>query len=193
MDLEKQYIRKKVLEQRKALSEADVTEKSSRILQGLSLLHSFQQSRLVMAYMDFRNEVMTAGIIAYCLSRGKRVVLPYCIQLTQGACSLEIYEIRDISRDVRIGTYGILEPDREKTRRLTAEVVEFVLVPGVAFDEKGFRIGYGAGYYDRFLESVPPHCVKAGLAFDLQVLPEVPAEDHDRRMDVVITESRIIY
>ena len=189
----KEEIRKTVLEKRKALTESEIVEKSGRILQGLSLLQAFRQSVLVLCYMDFRNEVRTSGIIDFCLARGQKVAVPRCITTPEGRCDLEIYEIREPAADVRAGAYGIREPDRDRTRRVSPAEVGFALVPGVAFDGNRRRIGYGAGYYDRFLRSVGPACVKAGLAFELQMADEIPSEAHDMSMDLIITERRIIF
>lgn len=186
-------IRKCILDKRKELSAEIVLEKSRRILKGLTLLDSYQNAGTVMCYMDFRNEVMTSEIIENCLALGKRVAIPCSVMTPEGHAGLRIYTINNPNCDVCPGKYGILEPDREKLEELRPEEIDMVLVPGVVFDINKFRIGYGAGYYDRFLKTVKNSCFKAGLAFDLQVVDEVPAGSHDMQMDVVVTESRIIY
>lgn len=186
-------IRKCILDKRAELPAEIVQEKSSLILKGLNLLESYRKSEVVMCYMDFRNEVMTSGIIENCLELGKKVVIPCPVVMPDGQNGLRIYEIKDLSCDVCAGKYGILEPNREKLAEIEPGTIDIVLVPGVVFDINRFRIGYGAGYYDRFLKTVRSDCFKAGLAFDVQVVDDVPVDSHDMQMDVIITESRIIY
>lgn len=186
-------IRNCILDKRKGLTTEIVQEKSQSILKGLTLLDSYQKAGIVMCYMDFRNEVMTSKIIENCLELGKRTVIPCSVVTPEGHAGLRIYEIKDPGCDVCPGKYGILEPDSKKLDEIRPEEIDMVLVPGVVFDINRFRVGYGAGYYDRFLKTVRKDCFKAGLAFDLQVVEEVPAGSHDIRMDVVVTESRIIY
>lgn len=186
-------IRKCVLDGRKALQDEAVKDKSSRILQGLLMLQSFQSSRVVMCYMNFRNEVMTSDIMENCFKQGKRVAIPCSVVMPSGDCGLMVYEIKDLTCDVCTGKYGILEPDVKKTQQISPGDIDIVLVPGVAFDMNRHRIGYGAGYYDRFLRSVKPNCFKAGLAFDLQIVDEIPSEEHDMQMDAIITENRIVF
>jgi 5-formyltetrahydrofolate cyclo-ligase len=90
------------------------------------------------------------------------------------------------------GVFGILEPRKESARIFNPEEIDLVIVPGVAFDEHRNRIGFGAGFYDRFLESVRPSCAKIGIAFEFQIYDEVPVEEHDIPLDLVITEKRTI-
>jgi 5-formyltetrahydrofolate cyclo-ligase len=157
------------------------------------MLQSFHDARLVMCYMDFRNEVMTSDIILNCLELGKKVAIPCSVVTPSGENMLTVYEIKDITCDVCDGMYGIREPDRRKVPQVDPKEIDIVLVPGVAYDLNRFRIGYGAGYYDRFLRTVRPGCFMAGLAFDLQIVDHIPSEGHDMQMDAIITESRIIF
>ncbi|NLD47053.1 MAG: 5-formyltetrahydrofolate cyclo-ligase, partial [Clostridiaceae bacterium] len=84
------------------------------------------------------------------------------------------------------------EPDKKLTTRINPDIIDFVIVPGVVFDIKRNRIGYGAGFYDAFLKRLDPRCFKAGIAFEFQVYQQVPVEPHDVPLDTVITEERFI-
>ena len=103
-----------------------------------------------------------------------------------------LHEVRDLDAELRPGTWGIPEPVPARNRLAAPDGIDFVLVPGLVFDPDGGRIGYGAGYYDRLLGSWPePLPPLVAAAFDLQIVPAVPVLAADRRVDLVVTESRI--
>lgn len=187
----KDIIREEVKFKRKNESVEGVRNKSLQITQRIVELDSFNASKTVMCYMDFKNEVMTGYLIEYCLKRGKRVVLPL-VDAVNGVKIIVPYEITDIEKDLKPGVFGILEPRKERARLVNAEEIDVVVVPGVAFDEKRNRIGYGAGFYDRFLKTVRPDCMKIGIAFEFQIYEAIPIEEHDMPLDLIITESRIM-
>src|SRR5262249_50098992 len=112
--------------------------------------------------------------------------------IDRAARRLALHQVRDLERDLRAGTWGIREPDPTRCQTVAPVAIDFVLVPGLAFDPDGGRVGYGAGYYDRLLgewpEPLPP---LVAAAFDLQVVPVVPMAATDHRVDLVVTESRI--
>lgn len=189
--MNKNETRKKILEVRGKLSEGELTEKSDAIFEKVLESSCFQSASLIMCYVDFRNEVKTGSFISECLRNGRRLALPV-IESYNGRKELIPYEIKDPSKDLSKGTYGIMEPIAGAAKRIEPGSIDLVIVPGVAFDIKKHRMGYGAGYYDRFLGSLKPACVKVGVAFDIQVLDEIPVEAHDFAMDLIITERRII-
>lgn len=193
INAEKNSIRKRILESRSKLTREDICIKSGVICSRLLKQQEFVQARLVMCYMDFRSEVMTGEIITGCIKTGKRVVLPYVGKTNGISGELQAYEIKDLKSDVTEGAYGILEPDPGRTDRIDEKEIDLVIVPGVAFDLHKNRIGYGAGYYDRFLYRLRPVCVKAGIAFDIQIVDNVPVDENDIEMDLIITETRILY
>lgn len=186
----KALIRKRIIEQRGLLSFQEVSEKSSKITERLCSLGQYAGARTVMAYMSFRNEVATNAFIGRCILDGKRVVIPKT-QLSHDRALLT-YEIKDPEQDVLPGIWGIPEPDTSRLERVNPQEIDLVVVPGVAFDGRRYRIGYGAGYYDRFLLSLRPDCLKVGIAFDMQMLEHFHAERYDIPMDLVITEIRIV-
>jgi 5-formyltetrahydrofolate cyclo-ligase len=141
----------------------------------------------VMAYVAFRGEVDTAKIIRASWAEGKRVVLPRC---APGEKSLELYVVEEAGQ-LAPGAYGILEPVPVQCRRVHDSEVELVCVPGVAFTREGGRLGYGGGYYDRFLASLRAGVTSLGLAFELQLVASIPLGEHDHRVTGVVTEAGI--
>ncbi len=185
----KNEIRKKVLDARKSMNIDDVQSKSDTITDYLINSDFYKNSKVIMAYIDFRNEVMTEKLIKQAIADGKRVVIPISIVETR---QLLLSEIIDYDNELSPGAYGILEPKSEFIREVDPLLVDLVLVPGVAFDNRGYRIGYGAGYYDRFLERVRKETEKVALAFDLQMVEHAHEDSHDFPVQYVVTESGII-
>lgn len=186
----KESIRARIIEQRKLLSIQEVNEKSSAITKRLCSLVQYANAGVVMAYMSFRNEVATDAFINRCSRDGKRVIIPKVQQIP--APALLLYEIKDPGQDVVKGFMGIPEPDASRLERVDPSEIDMVVIPGVAFDKCKNRLGYGAGYYDRFLPTLRPDSLKVGIAYEMQITDSVFAEEYDIPMDMVITEERII-
>ena len=191
MQISKAEIRKKILSLRTSIPNDEVEKKSVSINEKLMGLAAFDASNVIMCYMDFRNEVITRSFIKKCLDMGKRVSIPYIINLQEGRKDIEASELKDPDNDLEQGTFGILEPRKNLIRKMNVHDIDMVVVPGVAFDAMRNRIGYGAGFYDRFLKKVRNNCFKVGIAFELQVIERIPADEFDMPMDIIITESRI--
>jgi len=136
-----------------------------------------------MFYASFQSEVETHLMIRRALSEGKRVVLPR----VKGK-ELELIEIGNFDQDVSPGAWGIPEPDRGQS--VAVKDIGLIIVPGAAFDERGNRLGYGAGFYDKLLPSF--HKTTVALAFEVQILPEVPTDQHDVPVKKIVTEKRVI-
>ena len=157
--------------------------KSREIEQRLWLLPEFRSASTVMFFASFRSEVETGPMIRHVLASGKRVVLPR----VKGR-QLALFEIKDFDTDVSPGAWGIPEPVESHPVPLTA--VDLIITPGAAFDESGNRLGYGAGFYDRILSSFPRMTV--ALAFEEQIVPQVPTDPHDVPVKKIVTEKRVI-
>jgi len=188
----KKELREKVLLKRDSLTREEIEQKSRLILDKVHNLKSFGESNVIMSYVSFRSEVNTRMFINHCLELGKRVLVPAVVKKTGTGCKEIIAsEISDPDKDLAIGTYGILEPRKESLREINPYEIDFMVVPGTVFDKNCNRIGYGAGYYDRFMKKVKPECFKVGLAFQLQMVDELPSEEHDVPLDMVITERDV--
>ena len=159
------------------------TAKSREIEERLFSLPEFKAAAAVMFFASFRSEVDTGPMIRRALIFGKRVILPK----VQGA-ELALIEISDIDKDVSPGAWGIPEP--HETRPVRLDEVELIIVPGAAFDCRGNRLGYGAGFYDKLLAAFRKTTV--ALAFEAQIVPQVPVDLHDIPIRKIITERRVI-
>lgn len=147
----------------------------------------FQKSKYLCAYVSMPHEADTVKILSHALKSGKNV----CVPLTKlKELQLEFYEIKNLKRDLRPGVMGILEPNPQYTKKADIKKIDYVLVPGLSFDKRCHRLGYGAGLYDRFLKKLSKKALKVGLAFDFQILERVPNQAHDIQVDVVITNKR---
>lgn len=180
----KKELRRIFLKTRSELAAEDIIEKSAKIMSRLFSLSEFRGAKTIMFYVDAGNEVKTRDGLTKALSEGKRVVVPK-VKKGYGLLAIEIKSLDELSP----GTFGILEPAGEKG--ISPEEIDLVVVPGVAFDKRGNRMGYGAGYYDSFLPKLRPEVKKVAVAFEMQVTDSLPAEEHDVKMDLIITENTI--
>ncbi len=185
----KKQLRKEIIAARMSQPQEVVAKKSARITEKVKSLPEFEKAGLIMFYLDFRNEVATGELIKYCLENGKRVVIP--ITDTKNT-RLIPSELKDFPGDLTPGTWGIMEPKPECVRPVEPTAIDFVIVPGVSFDAGGNRLGYGGGFYDRFLRQTRPDTVFAALAFELQIRDDVCPEEHDYPVHYVVTEDRAI-
>ncbi len=136
-----------------------------------------------MFFASFRSEVETAPMIRKALASGKRVILPKV-----AGKELSLFEIKDFDKDVAPGAWGIPEPRERFPARL--DEVGLIIVPGAAFDERGNRIGYGAGFYDKLLLAFKKPTV--AVAFEVQIVHSVPIDSHDVPVQKIVTEKRVI-
>ncbi len=186
----KEFLRKEIKEKRNRLSEREVQEKSKLIKETLFSLPEFKSAHTITFYVSKKEdrEVDTEEMIKGSLKIGKRVLIPVVDTLEKKLVFSELKRYEDLVPS----TFGILEPLPELRKILPASATRLVVVPGVVFDLHGHRIGQGAGYYDRFLESLSRYVIKIGLSFELQIVEELPKEDHDMKLDKIITEDRAI-
>ena len=179
----KENIRKEVFARRKQAEQSKVRQKSHQITEKILALPEYQKADVLFAYMDFKKEVMTEELIEAAFRDGKTVAVPKV-----AGDDMIYYEITDFS-SLRPGYFGIPEPEGQEV--CLAEE-GFLLVPGVAFDRKCHRVGYGKGFYDRYL-SAHPGFVTAAVAFEFQLFPEVPFWESDIRPQMLITEKEIYH
>ena len=149
-------------------------------------LPEFNNASCILLYASKGSEVHTDGIIQSALALQKRIVLPVTKKEEK---RLELYELKD-TKELVAGAFGILEPPQLAGREVKPEEIDLAVVPGVSFDHRGHRIGYGMGYYDLLLKKVKGK--KIGLAYSLQIVDHVPNEPHDVAVDMIITEGGII-
>ena len=157
--------------------------KSREIEERLFSLPEFKSARAILFFVSFRSEVETVPMIRRVLDEGKRVALPK----VKGK-GLELFEINNFDKDVSPGAWGILEPCEIAPAKL--DDMDIIIVPGAAFDERGNRLGYGAGFYDKLLFEFKKPTV--AIAFEQQIVQNVPADLHDVPVQKIVTEKRII-
>lgn len=187
--MDKKILRSEILKKRKSLSQEELIEKSSSIAKLLFSSEQYKNSKYIMCYIDFRNEVKTEEIVKTALKEDKNIIIPITIVETRQLILSQLY---DYDKELETGTYGILEPKKEYIREVAPKLIDLVLMPGVAFDRRGYRIGYGGGYYDRFLTKIDKSVSKIALAFELQMVPRVKEGRYDIPVDYIITEKEII-
>lgn len=179
----KDKIRKEILERRKRLSREEVERKSGIIHEKLLNSGEYKKAKRIVCYisMERSNEVETKTLVERFLKDGKLVFVPYVEN--------EKVDIAQISGmdDLEKGAFGILEPKKELRTQLDKSQIDLIIVPGLAFDKLGNRIGYGYGYYDEFLACT--NCIKIGFAFSSDIIDIVPRDVWDVRVDKVITDS----
>lgn len=182
---EKKEIRTRILAARDALSKEERSKKSRIIIDKVMRHTSYQDSDILLAYIDFRGEVMTKALLEDAWRLGKAVYVPR-VEKRQ----MEFYQIYSLS-DLADGRWGIKEPRKgcaplEVLRGRKPRIL--AVVPGVAFDRRGNRIGYGGGYYDRYFAKYPD-IFRIALSYSMQIVPEIEAEKTDVTMDLIITEK----
>lgn len=185
----KKEFRKKVISLRKT-QQPDFIKKNSDIIKDKLLkMDCIKNASTIMLYLDFNNEVITDNLIKELILLDKIVASPITIIKEK---KLIPCQIKDFENGIQYGAYNIREPKPNCSPEINIKDIDVVIVPAVAYDINGFRLGYGGGFYDRFLENIREDAVTIGIAFDLQVFNEVPKEPHDAQLDYIITESRII-
>jgi 5-formyltetrahydrofolate cyclo-ligase len=186
----KSEIRRKTRVRRAGLSEKDRNKKSKSIMAFLFDFANFREARTVLFYMNSGSEVATDAMIRRALEYEKVVALPWVDEKDGKIVPLKI---DDLDRDVKPGYKGIREPIPQQCKEIPAGMIDLAIMPGIAFDERGGRIGHGTGFYDRFIPDLDVTTRKVALAFECQIVSQIPMEPHDRYIDIIITEKRVIY
>lgn len=176
----KEEVRKIVKGYRQALSNDDAALRSISILNKLFETEQYKQAECVYCYIDFRNEVKTMPLVRKALKDGKRVAAP---RISDDDV-MEFYYIHGHD-ELEEGSFGIMEPSMSCEQ--ASETDALMIMPGMAFDKENHRIGFGGGYYDRYLERENTH-FKIALAYQFQIFEQVPYEPHDICPDMVISD-----
>ncbi|MBL0389204.1 5-formyltetrahydrofolate cyclo-ligase [Tumebacillus sp. ITR2] len=184
--LEKKALRRQLLDARLALSAEVRANYDNQILAHLITLPQVQGAQTILLYLDFRSEVSSHGLIEWAVAQGKTVCAPVTVVAERRLIPVRLRS----AEDVILGAYDIREPANQADV-VDLETIDLVVLPGVGFDRSGGRLGYGGGYYDRFLPRLKHQVPKIAVAYELQVLPEVPLEPHDTKLDVLVTEAGI--
>lgn len=183
-------LRKDILKMRDNLSPEDRAEKSRKICEQLLNLEEIRNSSSIFLYVNFRSEVETMSLLQTFIDSGKTVSVPITYVKER---RLDAIRITDPATQFEPGYCDIPEPARNilESNLVKPETLDAILLPGSVFDERCGRFGYGGGFYDRFVSSVPK-ASRIGLAFELQIVERAPLQAHDELLDLVVTEKRVI-
>ncbi len=184
------HYRTTALMRRKRQTTATIHKKSQMIEEKLlSMPQTGKAAHIFFIYINFRSEVETRHLISVLLKKGKTVSVPLCHPEKH---QMEAIAIENLDQLVS-GAWGIPEPPPKlaSTSRVDPAIIDIIVMPGAAFDCYGGRVGYGGGFYDRFVARVP-QAQRIGLAFELQIVPRIPLAPHDALVDSIVTERRII-
>lgn len=179
--MDKQSIRKEMFALRTKMSFPDRVKASREICDKIKQLPVYQKASSILAYFAVRNEVSLYPLIEDAWRSGKRISLP---SMEQDEIIPRLFTTPSTLEE---GKFHVLEPDKS-CEKIDTTKLDLVLVPGVAFDQNGYRLGFGKGHYDRFFEKLPD-VYKCGIAYDVQMVETIYPEVHDIAMDIVITSN----
>ena len=180
----KPQVRKAISDHRKKLTSSWIRDRSACVADSFLKLDTFNRAKTVALYKAIQGEVDLNAVFLACWKLGKRTCIPVYNS------EQNIYELSEVNPETEysMGNYGIQEP--RSTSLISASEIDLFAVPGVAFDSHGNRVGRGGGYYDRLLQNISGTAV--AVAFDFQILPDVPFDAHDIRMHILITETKMV-
>jgi len=183
---EKKKLRNIVLDKRNSIDNNRKEEMDREIFNKIINLDLYKEAKNIFIYLSFGSEIDTKPIIDRALEDGKEVYIPKVYKVNREMKAIRLNNFDDLEEN----SMGILEP-KDDSNFIAKENIDLIIVPGAVFDLEGNRIGYGGGYYDRFLSNIKDRRNKVVLAYDLQILDNIEAEEHDIKMDYILTNSRI--
>lgn len=186
---EKKELRQRLLERLLSLTKEEIKRRSKNVADNLSNLPIYKKSKVIMAYYPLRGEVDILEMMRKEIIH-KRFCFPVMDLKTK---SLRAFEVSQLDKDFVSGPFGVMEPDTKKTKEVDIGQIDIAIVPGLAFDYGKNRLGRGSGFYDRFLKNAPPSLKTIGVAFEFQVLDNLPVHlPLDRKVDTIVSESFVV-
>ena len=182
-------IRKTMQEKRGRQSNIERMTNSLKIWKGMKGLPEFRKAGSVMFYLALPDEVETEQMMRESARTGKNLIVPF---VDKEAGKMVASWLKDYDTELETGLFGVPEPKVKYRRIVEHKDIDLVIVPGIAFDLRGARLGFGAGYYDRFLKGLREDIPSVAIAFDFQISGKLPAASHDMLMDKIVTERRIV-
>jgi 5-formyltetrahydrofolate cyclo-ligase len=186
----KREIRDEIIEKIGMYGEKERAEKMAALNERLLSFANFQESKIAFLPSAREHEMDLMSIIRQSLSLNKIVVLP---AFKVDKIDMTLMKLDDPNSELIQGPLGNMEPDPQKCKVVPIDSIDIAIIPGLAFDEKGGRVGTGNGYFDQFIPKLPITARKVSLAFEDQLIQQIPMESHDKYVDIIITEKRIIY
>jgi 5-formyltetrahydrofolate cyclo-ligase len=185
-DAVKKELRSRIRSLLSAIEPGELQERSGRAAELLFKQREYRRAEIMMIYLSLPQEVDTTAIVLQAWQDRKKVVAPQVIWESRQMIPIEI---RDLNEDVSMRQFGIREPIRGLP--IPIELIDLVIVPGLGFDPFGNRLGRGRGFYDRFLANPEFKGIACGFALECQVVDSIPANAHDVRMDMLVTDERV--
>ncbi|MGI5998155.1 MAG: 5-formyltetrahydrofolate cyclo-ligase [Lutispora sp.] len=184
----KSELREKMLTIRDSLTTEEVTEKSLQIKDRLISTSMYTEANHIFTFLSFNKEVMTKPIIDDCMKKNKQLYIPLCnTQIKEIVlCKFEGWD------KLKPSKFGIMEPVKDHIRIVNRCILDMAIVPGAVFDRRGNRIGYGAGYYDKFFNTLTKNILKIAVCYSFQVVDSITPSEYDVPMDYIVTENEII-
>lgn len=187
--MNKNLLRRKILTLRRTQSFLEIKKKSKKIERNLFLFPLFKRAKVILFYLALKDEVQTREMIKRSLEEGKTVLIPFVDFKKR---EIIPSELKDYDKELIRGEWNILQPAKDFYRPFSLNLINLIIVPGVAFDRKGNRLGFGKGFYDRLLGKVCSKVNLISLAFELQLIKAIPVQSYDIPIDYIITEKEII-
>lgn len=187
--MKKKVVRQNTLNKRRSLSSQKIEEKSGKIRKNLFNFSLFKKTKMVLFYISLPKEVQTYRMIEQSLKEGRRVAVPVVDSAKKEVIP---FEVKNPRFKLVSGPFGVPEPEVRERCPVCLREIGLVIVPGVAFDTGGGRVGFGGGFYDRLLNKLSPQVRSVALAFECQIIDDVPCEQHDISVEYIVTEKRII-
>ena len=184
---DKTELRKEIKQNLSACSTIQLDADSKVIADKLFALNEFNDSQVVMVFISIKGEVNTSFIIDYCFEQGKTVVVP---KVDLDKKTMDAVRLDGQDHILAKTKYGILEPVNAESHPV--EKIDLIITPGLAFDDNLNRLGRGGGYYDKFLSQKECVAVKCGVAYDLQIVTDLPIDEQDQKISILVTEKRVI-
>ncbi|MBT3177269.1 MAG: 5-formyltetrahydrofolate cyclo-ligase [Desulfobacula sp.] len=172
------------------LAKEELFEKYKKIEYKLFEFANFMEAQLAFLYTPTNNEIPTEKIIKKALQIEKGIALPV---FTYAKNAINLYKINNYDKDLIKSANDILEPDIEKCKKIPLEEVDIAIIPGLAFDDKGGRIGFGNNFYNKLITKLPETCRKVSLAYEEQIVDQIQMESRKFTVDIIITDKRVIY
>jgi 5-formyltetrahydrofolate cyclo-ligase len=186
---EKEKLRRRILRLRDQQTTEQIEKKSLKIAGTVQALPCYQKAKAIACYVNKGSEVQTRPIIKKALVSGKKVLVPIVEKNSRDLIFSEINSLNELIP----GTYGIPEPNPDLTRTKSLNITHLLLVPGIAWDQDGYRLGWGRGYFDTTLKRLPDGSTSIGLSFELQLVDRIPREQFDLPVDILVTENRVVH
>ncbi len=179
-----------VAERLENLTKEELSEKYKTIEHKLFEFANFMEAHLAFLYTPVSNEIPTERIIKKALQIEKGLVLPV---FTDAKNAINLYKISDYDKDLITSANDILEPNIEKCKKISLDAVDIAIIPGLAFDDKGGRVGFGNNFYSKLITKLPETCRKVSLAYEEQIVDQIQMESRKYTVDIIITDKRVIY